>query len=157
MKHRLEKRGSFGIVGRSVQVSNADNETIPTFWMKNANDPRFMERIMPHIGELGLMGVITDYNTETDGMTYYVAIEDTGAVASDFERLAIPAATWAVFEVRGPIPEALQTAWKNINEYGLSDAGLRRVWAPELEVYFPGDKSSPTYLSEIWIPVVDNE
>ncbi len=153
MKHRLEKRATFTIVGRSLEIRNGETAKIPDFWMKNADDQQFMGQVMPHIGELGLMGVIADYQMDSNSMTYYVAIEDDGAVVGELKRLVVPAATWAVFEVVGPIPAALQSAWKDIYQNELPAAGLCQTGAPELEVYFPGDKSSSTYMSEIWIPV----
>ena len=71
-----------------------------------------------------------------------------------FTTMQIPAKTWAIFPIKGAMPNALQEVnrkiWNewlpNCNEYEL-DGNIN------VEMYSAGDTGSADYYSEIWIPV----
>ena len=65
----------------------------------------------------------------------------------------IPAATWAVFESVGALPEAIQDLTRRIFTEWMPSTGYQHDCAPELEVYPEGDMYSADYRCEIWIPI----
>jgi AraC family transcriptional regulator len=87
--------------------------------------------------------------------TYAIGAEKPGeAVPEGFEVFHIPAATWAVFESIGPMPDAIQTVTKQIFEEWFPSTGYEHAPAPELEVYLPGDVDSQDYRCQVWVPIV---
>ena len=70
-----------------------------------------------------------------------------------FERIRLPAYTWAVFKCVGPMPGAIQAMWERIYREWLPVSGYELIPDYEIENYLPGDPSSPDYVSEICIPV----
>jgi predicted transcriptional regulator YdeE len=77
----------------------------------------------------------------------------TGKNPDGLIKLEIPASTWAVFEVHGPMPHAMKKAWKQIFSEWFPSSGYKLAGTPELEVYDDDDPYKPDYYSEIWIPV----
>jgi AraC family transcriptional regulator len=60
---------------------------------------------------------------------------------------------WAVFEVIGPIPQAMQDMWKRIYTEWLPSSGFEHAAIPALEVYTNENPNNQDYYTEIWIPV----
>ncbi|MFD1414669.1 GyrI-like domain-containing protein [Oceanobacillus jeddahense] len=69
------------------------------------------------------------------------------------EATKIPASKWAIFEVRGAMPDAIQKAWQQIFSEWFPSSSYEHAGTPELEVYLDGDATKEDYYSEIWIPV----
>jgi AraC family transcriptional regulator len=86
-------------------------------------------------------------------MDYWVATEYDGDTPEGLLRLDIPASKYVVFEVHGPMPDAMQKAWKQIYSEWFPSNHYKHAGTPELEVYSAEDPYSPDYYSEIWIPV----
>ncbi|MNP75435.1 Bacterial transcription activator, effector binding domain [compost metagenome] len=70
-------------------------------------------------------------------------------------KLEIQSYTWAVFEITGPLPEAMGEIWGRIFSEWFPTTGYEHANAPEIEWYSSGDMSSATYKSEIWVPVMN--
>lgn len=51
------------------------------------------------------------------------------------------------------MPEAIQNLWKLIISEWLPNSNYEIVEAPDFEIYYAGDNQSPSYQSEVWIPV----
>jgi len=58
-----------------------------------------------------------------------------------------------VFESAGPFPEALQDTWGRIYSEWFPSAGYQAAEGPEMLWIESDDTTSPTFRSEIWIPV----
>ncbi|HEY4554396.1 MAG TPA: GyrI-like domain-containing protein, partial [Bacillaceae bacterium] len=101
----------------------------------------------------GVLGVCVDNRDSQQAIDYWIAAEFEGETPKDMEVLDIPASKWAVFEVHGPMPSAIQKAWKQIFSEWFPSSGFQHAGTPEMEVYPGEDASSPDYYSEIWIPV----
>lgn len=160
MNYRIVKKESFKIIGRSIRVSTVDGEnykTIPEFWQE-INNNGYCERLSNYMGELGILGVCMDYDPETEKMTYMAAVEKpvNRKLELEVEEKEIPAATWAVFEAVGKMPDAIQKVWKRIYSEWFPSTGYEHAGGPELEVYLPGNPDSEDYKSEIWIPIKNN-
>jgi AraC family transcriptional regulator len=102
----------------------------------------------------GVLGVCVDKSdTHLKKMDYWVATEYDGDTPEGLLRLDIPASKYVVFEVHGPMPDAMQKAWKQIYSEWFPSNHYKHAGTPELEVYSAEDPYSPDYYSEIWIPV----
>jgi AraC family transcriptional regulator len=47
-------------------------------------------------------------------MDYWVATEYDGDTPDGLLKFEVPASKWAIFEVHGPMPDAMQKAWNQI-------------------------------------------
>jgi len=54
-------------------------------------------------------------------MDYWIGTENKGDAVESLSSLTIPTTKWAVFEVKGPMPEAMPKVWKSI---------LSEIWIP---------------------------
>ena len=72
----------------------------------------------------------------------------------ELEVFHLPAATWVVF---GCTMQTMQDIVTRINTEWYPSTGYERDAKPALEVYPPGDVTSPSYYCEIWEPIVDKK
>jgi AraC family transcriptional regulator len=158
MKYRTVKLDAFSVIGTKefMSVENGENFTkIPQMW---AGLP---EETMNSLGELsnlelsGVLGVCAGMHD--NGFDYWIAAATTKECPAGFEKLDIPAARWAVFEITGVMPKAIHDGYKQIFNEWLPFSNYQHADAPEIEWYSDGDMSSPEYKSEIWIPVVNTK
>ncbi|QQZ09677.1 AraC family transcriptional regulator [Heyndrickxia vini] len=158
MKYSIVEKGAFQIVGIKREFSYANGENlvgIPKLWDEvNANgtdDELFKVNNGPVNGVLGVC--VDNGSTRPQQMDYWIAAAHDGDVPDKFEKLELPASKWAVFEVHGPMPDAMQKVWKQIFSEWFPSSGYQHAGTPELEVYPNEDAFSPDSYSEIWIPV----
>ena len=55
------------------------------------------------------------------------------------------------------MPNPIQELKKRIVSEWLPASGYEYADAPDIEVYNEGDQPSPTYKSEVWLPIVQKE
>ncbi len=80
-------------------------------------------------------------------------IEDQGFVQEGWVQKTIPRSTYAVFEATGALPESLQNVVQRVFSEWFPSVEFEHAGTAELEVYMPGNPSSPDYVSEYWVPV----
>lgn len=73
------------------------------------------------------------------------------ADTNDFEIAEIPAATYAVFKVKGKMPDAFRETYKRICGEFLVQSRYDYAGIAELEVYPSDDIANPNYECEIWV------
>lgn len=160
MNYRIVERSGFKVVGVKREFSTLNGENfvgIPLFW-QDANKDGTSDRLFKiNNGDIkGVLGVCVDKNNlgkKLEVIDYWIATEHTGDTPEPLLELDIPASRWAVFEVRGPMPDAMQTTWKKIISEWFPSNAYEHAGTPDLEVYSDEDPSSPDLYSEIWIPV----
>jgi len=67
--------------------------------------------------------------------------------------VAVPAATWGIFEAHGPLPGSIQGVMPRIFNEWFPSSGWEHADAPELEIYSPGDNRAADYYCEVCIPL----
>lgn len=160
MKYSLVEKDAFRIVGIKREFSTTSEESqtgIPMLW-----DEVNREGISDRLFELndgfvkGVLGVCDgacEEKRKNKMMDYWVAASFYGDVPEGMESLEIPASKWVVFEVHGPMPTAMQKAWKQIYSEWFPSNNYQHAGIPEFELYTEEDPSSPDLYSEIWIPI----
>ena len=132
-------------------VDGENFEQVPKFWYDCMNDGSY-ELISSKAGKLGVLGICKDFGK--DEFNYMLGVEKGKDILPEgYVSSTIPAATWAIFESIGALPDAIQDLTKRIFTEWLPSAGYQHDCAPELEVYPEGDIYSTDYKCEIWIPV----
>ena len=84
-------------------------------------------------------GIGAEYDSESD--------------PQDFEIVEIPAYTYAVFTVRGRMPDAFRETYRKICTEFFPQSGYEYGNGVEIEVYPSADVQNPDYSCEIWIAV----
>ena len=157
MNYKIVDKEAFKIVGKAIRVSTVNGENtrkISQFWV-DSNKNGLCNRLYNFAGELGMLGVCTDFSSEQEEFTYLIAVEKTQEdILANFEEREIPALTWAVFESIGPMPTAIQDVWQRIFSEWFPATGYEHANGPELEVYPPGNPSDEDYRCEVWIPII---
>ncbi|QED46931.1 AraC family transcriptional regulator [Cytobacillus dafuensis] len=157
MKYNVLERESFQVVGIKKEFSLVNNENfigIPKMWDQVNSDGTCDKLARITNGQIkGVLGVCAVGTNPGKAIDYWVAAEYNGEVPEGFSTLEIPAAKWVVFEVNGPMPDAMQNKWKQIFSEWFPTSGYKHAGIPELEVYSDDDVNKDDYYSEIWIPV----
>lgn len=156
MNYKIVDKESFTVVGKQRRITMVDEENfklVPKFWKECMNDGSY-EWISSKAGKLGVLGICKDFGKYKDEFNYMIGVEEfKGSFPKEYVTATIPAATWAVFESVGALPEASHDLTRRIFSEWMPSTGYQHACAPELEVYTEGDMSSPDYRCEIWIPI----
>lgn len=92
---------------------------------------------------------------EPNEFTYFIGVENVrDSQVDDLSEKEIPAATWAIFESVGPMPDAIQNLNKRIYSEWFPTTSYERAGEFDMEVYPSGGADSENYRCEVWIPVV---
>ncbi|MCM1153897.1 MAG: AraC family transcriptional regulator [Roseburia sp.] len=147
--YRIEQKSSFSLVVYP-KIFTDENGTaeIPAFWTDY-----FQKRLDEKVS--GNVGVCLQESMEEKQFMYGIGCfsEDVGGVPDGFQKVMIPAHTWAVFTCVGAMPEGVQKMWRFLYGEWLPEADYELIPNYDIENYPPGDKSAEDYVSEIWIPV----
>ena len=155
MDYRIEKKEGFTVLAhiKTFPYEGAQ-QSVPLFWQEH------------HTGSLagkimGVYGINIDESMGMDSFEYLIAdpyIPDT-PVPEGLCLRTIPALTWAVFPIRGAMPDALQDV----------NTRIYTEWLPALRDYefaagycveyydnpmnYPRGTLDDNYYCEIWIPI----
>lgn len=158
---RLEKKNDLRLIGKSIKVSR-DHDShyieIPKFWDKCEKDGTFAQLISMDCGQpKGLIGLFGDYDQTTNEIEYSIMVISHHELIPEFHEIHIPHLTWAIFDCFGQVPQAIQNGWKYLYKEWLVQYPFQHAKAPELEWYSEGNHYDSHYLSQIWIPIIEEE
>ena len=160
MNYRIEEKSGFKIVGvmkRVPLIYKGVNPEIAAMWESLDEDKINTLKSLSNIEPRGLISASTNFSEgRLDGgeLDHYIGVTTTKEHPDTLNRLEVPASTWAVFESVGPFPETLQTIWGRIYSEWFPSSSYEQVHGPEILWNENKDTSSPTFRSEIWIPVI---
>lgn len=157
---RLEQKEGFRLVGKSITVSCEHNmhlRKIPEFWDECQRNGIYAKLVSMDSGTpRGLFGLFGDYDERLNEMEYSIMAISEEKLPQGFNEIYIPEATWAVFDCRGAVPWAIQKGWQYLNEEWLIKYPFRHGECPEIEWYSDQNAYDSQYLSQIWIPVIED-
>lgn len=158
---RLAQKDAFRLVGKCITISCENNlhyQKIPAFWNECQRNGVFAQLVsMDAAPTKGLFGLFTDYDKQHNEITYSIMVISDAALPKGFIEIHIPKATWAVFDCRGALPQAVQKGWRYLNEEWLIQYPFQHGDCPEIEWYSDGNAYDSNYLSQIWIPITEEE
>ena len=160
MKYRLEEKGAFGLVGimkRVPLIYEGVNPDIAAMWKSLDQKTITTLKALSNVEPRGLIQGSTNFSEgRLDGgeLDHYIGVATTEEPPAGLTRLEVPASTWAVFESVGPFPETLQNIWGRIYAEWFPAASYEQAPGPEILWNENMEVDSPTFRSEIWIPVV---
>jgi AraC family transcriptional regulator len=163
MNYRIEEKAGFRIVGimrRVPLIYNGVNPEIASMWEALDDDMIDTLKFLSNVEPAGLISASTNFSEgRLDGgeLDHFIGVATTREHPDNLTRLDVPASTWAVFESVGPFPETLQHIWGRVYSEWFPSSGYELVEGPEILWNENKDVSSPTFRSEIWIPVSKRE
>jgi AraC family transcriptional regulator len=148
MDYKIEKKEAFTVVGSARQFnSDSSYSEVPKFWCEH-----FEKGNGKYV--CGMFGISFDCDGKVFNYMIADSAEGKGEMPADFITKEIPAKTWAIFPIKGAIPNALQEANSKIwNEWLPNNGEYEMEENISVEMYSDGDTNSPDYYSEIWIAV----
>lgn len=161
MEYRIEKKQAAKIICRRREFTKPGddytNREIPEFWNECGRDGS-IQKLCGYIKDSaqfkGLLGVCFSTEMTDSGFPYGIGAEYDGeSDPQDFEIMEIPAYTYAVFTVRGRMPDAFRETYRKICTEFFPQSGYEYGNGVEIEVYPSADVQNPDYTCEIWIAV----
>jgi len=164
MNYRLEQKEAFRIVGLMKRVPiifQGENPDIVKLAQSLTTTDIEQLKKLSNVEPKGIIQASTNFSEgrmEQKGeLDHYIGVATTATIPGRFCQLAVPANTWAVFTVVGPFPQTLQETWGRIYAEWFPSSSYEQVAGPEIVSLASTDFSSPTFTSEIWIPIHKKE
>ncbi|MDO4547595.1 MAG: AraC family transcriptional regulator [Clostridia bacterium] len=161
MDYRIEKKDSFKVVCRKKQVNKPQGDTATTdisaFWRECGEDGLIQQ--LCKYGRFdnfnGILGICFSGEMADSCFPYGIGAEYNGQSleGETLEIVDIPAATYAVFQCKGKMPEAFRMTYKQIVTEFFPQSNYSYGNGIELEVYPSAEVDDPDYACEIWICV----
>lgn len=157
MDYRIIEQGAFRVVGipsdnGTWEVEDAGEKAVD-YWEKLG--PRvheILDLVGPAASQLGC-SVFSSAATARSTATW-PASRRTAVSRGHGGAAPVEAATYAVFECVGPMPEAMTNLWHRILTEWLPSSGYRWESKTDVERYFTPRMTAPDSRSEVWLPVV---
>ncbi|MFI7132083.1 effector binding domain-containing protein [Nonomuraea sp. NPDC050153] len=158
MRYRIVEKQEFTLAGRKARVSlvhegmnpaivafvrSVGQETLDRIERLSDQEPRGIVNVSDNLPGSREEGVELDY---------WVGVVTGGETSRDLDTLAVPAGTWAVFEISGPFPQALQHLWRDVYTQWFPANPYRSRPGPEISATRLSDDGTQAE-AELWIPV----
>ncbi|MEH7609639.1 AraC family transcriptional regulator [Priestia megaterium] len=160
MNYRIEEKEAFRIVGIKERVPiifHGVNPKIAAMWQSLQDETIDTLKKLSNVKPLGLLSASVNFSEkrmeEKGELDHYIGVATTKNYPRNLIKLEVPALTWAVFEAVGPFPDTLQDVWGRIYSEWFPSSNYEQVEGPEISWNEHKDVTSPTFKSEIWIPV----
>jgi len=160
MNYQIEQWPAFKVMGILHKVkTSAAFKVIPGIWENAWQDGtmrRFIENY-PDYRPAGFLGIAAGGQWgDSEEMNYIIAVTNHVDVSEckpipvleGMEEFSYPAATWAVFEANGELPDATQKVYKQFYTEWLPNSGYELADLPVIECYMQENRQ------EVWIAVV---
>lgn len=160
MDYRIIEKGPFHIVGMRKRVKlqyEGVNAEISAMWASlTENDIIELKQLSSEEPRGFISATInfSDGRAEGTEIDHYIGVATNKEHSSHWQKLYVPASSWAVFTAIGKFPEALQNTWARIYSEWFAMSGYELSEGPEILWNESKDTSRPDYRSEIWIPVI---
>ncbi|MWC28104.1 AraC family transcriptional regulator [Paenibacillus sp. MMS18-CY102] len=160
MNYRIEEKEAFRIVGlmkRVPIVFHGVNPDIAAMW-QSLDEHKINElKQLSNVSPTGLVSASTNFSEgrmeEKGELDHYIGVATTNECPAHLASLEVKASAWAIFEAVGPFPATLQNVWGRIYSEWFPSSSYEQTGGPEMLWNESKDITSPTYRSEIWIPV----
>lgn len=160
MNYQIEQWPAFKVMGKIHKVRTAEAfEIIPGLWEKAWKDgtvEKLTEKF-PDYRPQGFLGIAgggkwgdSQEMNYIIGVTNYVDVPECRHVPAEgeFQEISYPAATWAIFEADGELPDAVQKVYKQFYTEWLPNSGYELADLPVIECYKQKNGQ------EVWIGIV---
>jgi len=159
MNYRIVEKEAFRIIGFKKRITlqfEGVNHQLDDLVQRLTPEVIVELKSLSNMEPAGILNVsanFTDRTNEGTELDQYIGIATTNAANLSYDALQVPASSWAVFEVVGEFPKAVQDTWASIYAQWFPSSGYELTGGPEMLWNEGPDTSKPDFRSEIWIPV----
>ncbi|WP_416723355.1 AraC family transcriptional regulator [Bacillus stercoris] len=160
MNYRIEEKEAFRIVGITKRVPiifKGIHPEIAAMWESLDEEAISELKAISNVAPLGLISASTNFSEgraeEKGELDHYIGAATTKQCPNHLSQLEVPASTWAVFEAIGSFPDTLQEVWGRIYSEWFPSSNYEQIEGPEILWNEHKDVTSPSFKSEIWIPI----
>ena len=160
MDYKIIEKEAFDIIEKVEAHTVVDSEnakTIPDFWTRSHNDGTVKKLLDTTTYRTYIFGMCygnLPENAKTFDYSIAAKCNENTVVPEGFRKNTIPARTWAIFECKGAMPNAMQDMWHKIVSEFFPTSGYQPTYEMDIEAYTEGNMGSSDYRSEIWVPVI---
>lgn len=160
MDYKVIEKEAFDIIEKVEAHTIEDSEnakSIPGFWTRSHNDGTVKKLLDTTTDRTYIFGVCYGNllkNAKTFDYSIAAKCNKNTVAPKGFRKNTIPARTWAVFECKGAMPNAMQDMWHKIVSEFFPASSYQPTYEMDIEAYTEGNMDSPDYRSEIWVPVI---
>lgn len=161
MNYRIVEKEAFKIVGLKKRVPiifEGVNHEIAEMWQSLTPEKIMELKSLSNIEPMGMLSASVNFSEtrmdEQGELDHYIGVATTNKFVNQFEVLEVNPGTWAVFEAVGEFPKTLQNVWGRIYSEWFPSSNYEVAPGPEILWNESKDTTSPTFKSEIWIPIV---
>lgn len=161
MNYRIVEKEAFKIVGLKKRVPiifEGVNPEIAEMWQSLTPEKIMELKSLSNIEPIGMLSASVNFSEtrmdEQGELDHYIGVATTNKSVDQFEVLEVNPGTWAVFEAVGEFPKTLQNVWGRIYSEWFPSSNYEVAPGPEILWNESKDTTSPTFKSEIWIPIV---
>lgn len=160
--YRIEKRNSFQMIGKPMEVSGKNELTsarISDFWKQCRMDGTIgaLARYISSDTMFGknIAGTGFGKDAADSGCPYAIGVFYDGTLPAEKDLMIweVPAHTYAVFPCIGSMPDAFTRLYQQIYSEFFPASEYRPCGGTDFEVYPSDDVNKPDYSCEIWVAV----
>lgn len=162
MNYRIVEKEPFRIIGikkRVPIVFSGVNPDIAAMWQSLDMELITNLKNLSNIDPSGLVSASVNFSEgrmeEKGELDHYIGVATTKDCPGNLVKLEVPAITWAVFTAVGPFPETLQNVWGRIYSEWIPSSNYELAEGPEILWNEHKDVTSPSFKSEIWVPIAN--
>lgn len=137
MEHEVVSKSDFKLVGITKRISNENaQQEIPNMW-KDFIVNNYLDKIPSKVNS-NLMALYSNYEGDhTKPFDYSIGVEVSSAneVPPELNTIVVKANKYALFKVKGELPESLIETWKFI-----WNSDLKRKFDADFEVVIDADE-----------------
>ena len=151
MDVKIQRKEDIHLVG--VKLENIDSIMCTAAWDKLYS--KYDHNKLVSLGNGQSYGVCfaMENSNKINYMAAYDAVDFDITERLGLDTLKVEAAEYAIFQLKGRIPESIQEGWKYAVEVFFPEEGYKHSGKPDFEVYSEGDVNSDAYEMELWIPI----
>ncbi len=159
MDYKIIKKPAFKVMEKRTVQTVAENKnlsSIPKLWEECHADGTVKKLVELTPDNTFIYGICYN-NPHEEASTFEYSIaalaDDKTKVPEGFTLHEIPARTWAVFECKGAMPDAMQELWHKICTEFFPSSDYEPTYEMDIEAYPSGEMNSADYRSEVWVPI----
>jgi AraC family transcriptional regulator len=154
MNYRIQQREAFEVFGTYAEISTDREvafEQVPSFFRKCDEDgvPDAINALLGRFHDSHTVSALYDFSEDSFKYMLCNFLPPGLEVPERFTRLAVPAATWAVFDAPGA---EVQDTWRRVWGEWFPSSGCEAADGPQFEMYY-GLAAHENIHAEIWVPV----
>ncbi len=159
MDYKIIKKPAFKVMEKRTVQTVAENKnlsSIPKLWEECHADGTVKKLVELTPDNTFIYGICYNNPHEEDSTFEYsiaALADDKTKVPEGFTLHEIPARTWAVFECKGAMPDAMQELWHKICTEFFPSSDYEPTYEMDIEAYPSGEMNSADYRSEVWVPI----